>query len=83
MYNRLKKYLVDWSILCKKQFGFQEGRSTDHTILQPVDQMHNNSEWNNFTLGVFIDLYKAFHTADHNVLLKKLEVNGIVVKNFN
>ena len=32
---------------------------------------------------MFIHLYKAFHTVDHNVLLKKLEVNGILGKNLN
>ena len=37
MYNRLYKYLLDSNILYKKQFGFQEGHSTNHAILQLVD----------------------------------------------
>ena len=71
MYNRLYKYLLDTNILYKKQFGFRERHSTDHAILQLVDQIHNNFEQNNFTLEVFIDLSKVFDTADHNILLKK------------
>ena len=47
MYNRLYKYLLDSNILYKNRFGFQEGHSTDHTILQLVDQIHNNFEQNN------------------------------------
>ena len=35
-------------------FGFQKGYSADHTILQLVDQIHNNFEQNIFTLGVLI-----------------------------
>ena len=81
MYNRLYKYLLDSNNLYKKQFTFQEVHPTDHAILQIVDQIHNNFEQNNFTLGVFIDLSKAFDIADNNILLKKLEINAIVGKN--
>ena len=42
MYNRLCKYLLDSNILYKKQFAVQTGHSTDHGILELVDQIHNN-----------------------------------------
>ena len=75
MYNRLYKHLLDLNILYKKQFGFQEGHSIYHAFPQLVDQIQNNFEQNNFTLGVFSDLSKAFDTADSNMLLKKFEIN--------
>ena len=38
-YNRLYKYLTGNSMLYEKQFGFQEGHSTEHAIVQLVDQI--------------------------------------------
>ena len=65
MYKRLHNHLLHQNILYHKQFGFQQGHSTEHTILQLTGQINHNFEKNYFTLGVFIDLSKAFDTVDH------------------
>ena len=77
MYNRLYKYITDNNILYKKQFGFQTGHSTEQSIIQLVDQINSNFEKDQYTLGVLIDLSKAFDTVDNKILITKLEMYGI------
>ena len=44
MYNHLYKYVIDDNIPHKKQFSFQTGHSTEHAIIQLVDQINNSFE---------------------------------------
>ena len=77
MYNRLYNYLTTNNILYNKQFGFQKQHSTEHAIVQLTNEISNSFENNLLTLGVFIDLSKAFDTVDHKILISKLNHYGI------
>ena len=80
-YNGLYKNLKENNILYEKQFSFQRGYSTNDAIVQLVDKYFDSFEKEKFTLGVFIDLSKAFDTVDHSILLKKLKFYDVTDKN--
>ena len=77
MHNHLYKHLSDNNILYRNQFGFHEKHSTEHAIVQLVDQINHSFEKNLYTLGIFIDLSKAYYAGDHRILITKLENYGV------
>ena len=57
MYNQVHKYLLENFF---KQLGFQVGLSTDHAIIQHVNQTVEDFDNNILAVDVFIDLSKVF-----------------------
>ena len=76
-YNRVYNHLDCKGLLYEKQFGFQRNNSTEYAILQLTRDITSSFEKGEYTLGVFIDLSKAFVTIDHQIVLKKLQYYGI------
>ena len=77
IYNRLYNFFTSQNLINPRQFGFRKGHSTSHALNYSVNFLNNAISKAKHTIGIFIDLSKAFDTIDHTKLLAKLENNGI------
>ena len=77
MYKRLKIYFEKNLVLYEKQYGFRDKYSTQHALIDIVNNIQNNMEEKLFSCGIFLDLKKAFDTVDHYILLHKLDHYGV------
>ena len=71
------KFLEKHKVLSGSQYGFREKHSTSHAVLQLMDTIITGYEQSSHTLGIFLDLSKAFDTIDHDIILVKLSFYGI------
>ena len=77
MYKRLIDYMHKNGTLTDCQYGFRSNGSTNYAIIELVDKITKAIENNEFTVGIFLDLSKAFDTVNHDILLSKLYFYGI------
>ena len=74
--KRMMTFIKKHNILYELQFGFRENHSTVHALLEITDHIYSKLDQDNYALGVFLDLSKAFDTIDHEILLYKLHHYG-------
>ena len=77
VYNRLMVFIEKHSILHPNQYGFRKNYSTYMAAVNLSDLIASGLDNKLCTVGIFIDLSKAFDTIDHNILLRKLYCYGI------
>ena len=59
-YTRLNDFVIKYNILSEKLYGFRSNRTTSHALIEFVEKISNVIENKQYTVGVFLDLKKAF-----------------------
>ena len=75
--NRVYNFLQLHNIFVASQYRFRQKHSTVNAVCECIAHTINSLDENKSTLGVFLDLFKAFDTINHDLLLKKLYYYGI------
>ena len=65
------------NILSECQYGFRDNRSTSLWLTDLIEQLADKLDAKLTTIGIFIDLKKAFDSVDHNKLSQILNHYGI------
>ena len=70
------KFISNNQILTNSQYGFRCRRS-ELAVIDLVDKISKAIDKKKYTLGIFLDLSKAFDTVNHKIFTQKLEYYAI------
>ena len=77
MYQQTYDFLEQTGQIYPSQYGFRTSHSCEQAISELVSEILKGKEEGMYTLGLFLDLSKAFDTIEHSVLLQKLCKYGV------
>jgi len=77
VFKRLYLFLDKNAFFHKSQYGFRPNHSTSDAVTEFTNNIYNSLEKNEISIGIFLDLSKAFDSIDLNILLNKLNHCGV------
>jgi hypothetical protein len=78
-------FLNNHSIINNKQHGFCKGKTTKTAIAEFIEGVYKSLDEREISIGLFLDLSKAFDLVNHDILLTKMArmgIRGIALKWF-
>ena len=70
--SRLSAFIDNNDIINPTQYGFRENMSTSYALTELINEITSSLKNKMYSIGVFIDLKKAFDTVDHELLCEKI-----------
>jgi len=71
VHRRLLSHLKKHKILYSYQFGFRKNYNTTLALIDVIDNIYSFLDNGEITIGIYLDLQKAFDTVNHDILLEK------------
>lgn len=81
--QQLTCFMNEQRIFSDKQFGFRTGYRTEHILTEIMKKVDNEKSNGKHTLGIFLDVQKAFDCVDPSIMLKKLQHYGVHENEYN
>jgi hypothetical protein len=86
MCSRLRSFLNAKHILYDYQFGFYPNHSTSLALLEVIYNIYYHLDRNEFVMGLYLDMRKAFDAINHDKVLRNLcnyDIRGVTHRWFS
>ena len=77
IHEQLSECFMSNNLFCPQQYGFRKNSSTELAALELLDRVLDQIDKHKIPINFHIDLWKAFDSLRHDILLDKLTYYGV------
>ena len=77
IFDQLTEYFTNNNFFSSQQYGFRKNASTELAALELIDRLLTQIKDVKIPVNFYMDLFKAFDSLNHDILLNKLTYFGV------